>query len=327
MQVHNILAIKGTNVITIRPDQTVREAVGRLAEYNVGALVVADSDLHCIGILSERDIVRRAAVDEDVFSLPVSDVMTTAVIVADMHHDLRPVAHTMLEKRIRHLPIVEEGRIIGIISIGDVLKAQRDQFQGKIETITLQLLEEENAPQKIYGHAVSAGEESRAPSKQGDVALLQDPVAQQLLQVKGPAHLAYTWRDGTPRVIPMGFHWNGEELVMASVADAPKTKVLTTGSKVAVSIEHDYAASKILLVRGTVRADTVEGIAPEYAAMIRRTMSEQDAAALLEEAARLYRRMARFFIRPEWVGILDFETRLPSAVERAMERAAHRHTD
>ena len=157
-------------------------------------------------------------------------------------------------------------------------------------------------------------------TKQGDVGLLQEPLAQELLQSKGPAHLAYNWRDGTPRVVPIGFHWNGEELVMATAVDAPKTKVLTNGSKVAVSIDRDFSASKILLIRGTVRADTVEGIAAEYTAMIHRTMSEEDAEALLKEAARLYRRMTRFFIHPDWVGILDFETRLPSAVERAIER-------
>ena len=109
---------------------------------------------------------------------------------------------------------------------------------------------------------------------------------------------------------------------MATTADAPKTKVLTNGSKVAVSIDRDFAASQILLIRGTVRADTVEGIAPEYAAMIRRTMSEEDAEALLKEAARLYPRMTRIFIHPDWVGILDFETRLPSAVERAIKRTS-----
>jgi Pyridoxamine 5'-phosphate oxidase len=158
------------------------------------------------------------------------------------------------------------------------------------------------------------------PTSQGDVGLLQDPVAQQLLQAKGPAHLAYNWRDGTPRVVPIGFHWNGEELVMATATDAPKTKVLTNGSKVAVSIDRDFAASKILLIRGTVRVDTVEGIAPEYTAMIYRTMSKQDAEALLKEAAPLYPRMTRIFIHPDWVGLLDFETRLPSAVERAIER-------
>ena len=112
------------------------------------------------------------------------------------------------------------------------------------------------------------------PTKQGDVGLLQDPVAQQLLQSKSPAHLAYTWRDGTPRVVPIGFHWNGEELVLATATDAPKTKVLTNGSKLAVSIDRDSRPAKVLLIRGTVRVDTVEGIAPEYAAMIRRTMSE-----------------------------------------------------
>ena len=160
------------------------------------------------------------------------------------------------------------------------------------------------------------------PSKQGDVGLLQDPVAQQLLQVKGPAHLAYNWHDGTPRVVPIGFHWNGKEIVLATATDAPKTRVLTDGSKVAVSIDLDFSASKTLLIRGTVRTDTVEGIAPEYAAMIRRTMSEEDAEALLKEAARLYPRMTRIFIHPDWVGLLDFETRLPSAVERALKRTS-----
>jgi len=158
------------------------------------------------------------------------------------------------------------------------------------------------------------------PTSQGDVGLLQDPVAQQLLQAKGPAHLAYNWRDGTPRVVPIGFHWNGEEIVMATAVDAPKTKVLTNDSKVAVSINRDFSVSKTLPTRGTVRVDTVEGIAPEYTAMIHRTMSQEDAEALLKEAARLCPRMTLIFIHPDWVGILDFETRLPSAVERAIER-------
>ncbi|QBD83580.1 pyridoxamine 5'-phosphate oxidase [Ktedonosporobacter rubrisoli] len=165
------------------------------------------------------------------------------------------------------------------------------------------------------------------PSKQGDVSLLLEPVAQQLLQIKGPAHLAYNWRDGTPRVIPMGFHWNGQEIVMASEAHSPKTKVLTTGAKVAVSIGQDFAASKLLLIRGTVRADTVDGIAPEYTTLIHRMMSQEDAEALLKEAARIYRQMARFFIHPDWVGLLDFETRSPSSVERAAKRAGNQHED
>src|SRR5579863_431812 len=122
--------------------------------------------------------------------------------------------------------------------------------------------------------SIEENKEPAVPTRQGDVGLLREPVAQQLLQSKGPAHLAYTWRDGTPRVVPIGFHWNGQEIVMATAVDAPKTKVLTTGSKVAVSIERDFLASKLLLIRGTVRVDTVEGIAPEYTAMIHRTMSQ-----------------------------------------------------
>jgi hypothetical protein len=159
------------------------------------------------------------------------------------------------------------------------------------------------------------------PTKQGDVGLLRDPVAQQLLQSTSPAHLAYTWRDGTPRVVPIGFHWNGVEIVLATALDAPKTKVLQTGSKVALTIDSNARSPKVLLIRGTVRIDTVEGIAPEYAAMIRRTMGEEDGQALLAQAAPLYPRMTRIFIHPDWVGLLDFETRLPSAVERAIARA------
>jgi hypothetical protein len=156
--------------------------------------------------------------------------------------------------------------------------------------------------------------------KQGDVGLLQEPLAQELLQSKGPAHLAYNWRDGTPRVIPIGFHWNGKELVMATATNAPKTKVLTDGVKVAVTIDQDFTASKMLLIRGTVHVDVVDGLAPEFTAMMYRTMSKEDAEASLKGSAALYPRMTRIFIHPDWVGILDFETRLPSAIEHAIER-------
>ena len=158
-------------------------------------------------------------------------------------------------------------------------------------------------------------------TKQGDVGLLRDPVAQQLLQSKFPAYLAYTWRDGTPRVVPIGFHWNGAEIVLATATDAPKTKVLKNGSKVALTIDSNSMPPKVLLIRGTVRIDTVEGIAPEYAAMLRRTLGEDGGLAVLAQAAPLYPRMTRIFIHPDWVGLLDFETRLPGAVERAIARA------
>lgn len=156
-------------------------------------------------------------------------------------------------------------------------------------------------------------------TKQGDVGLLHNPIAQHLLQSASAAHLAYLWRDGTPRVVPIGFHWNGQEIVLATPTDAPKTKVLTNGSHVAVSIDEDSSPPKVLLIRGTVSINRVEGIAPEFAAMIRRTMSQEDAQAYLARAARLYPHMVRICVHPDWVGILDFETRLPSSLEHAIE--------
>ncbi len=156
------------------------------------------------------------------------------------------------------------------------------------------------------------------PTRQGDLELLNDPVAQRLLQSRIPARFAYNWHDGTPRVIPIGFHWNGTEFVLGSPPDAPKMQALQDGAKVALTIDSDTMPYDVLLVRGTVRTDTVEGIAPEYAAMTKRVFGEEAGQAWLDNMQPLCPRMARIFIQPEWVGILDFQTRFPSALERAM---------
>ena len=155
-------------------------------------------------------------------------------------------------------------------------------------------------------------------SPQGDIALLREPVAQQLLQSKLPARLAYNWRDGTPRVVPIGFHWNGNEIVLGTPPDAPKMKVMQDGSKVALTIDTDTMPHQVLLIRGTVRTDTVEGIAPEYAAMTLRVFGEEAGNAWLEQLRPICPHMARIFITPTWVGLLDFLSRFPSALERAM---------
>ncbi len=158
-------------------------------------------------------------------------------------------------------------------------------------------------------------------TKQGSLALLDDPVAQQLLQSTAPARLAYTWRDGTPRVVPIWFHWNGQEVVLGGPPDAPKMKVLRDGAKVALTIDSDRMPYKVLLIRGTVRLDSVEGVSPEYVASARRVLGEEGGKAWVAQVGPMLPRMARIFIRPEWVGVLDFETRFPSAIERAMARA------
>jgi hypothetical protein len=159
------------------------------------------------------------------------------------------------------------------------------------------------------------------PTKQGDVGLLEDPVAQRMLQSTVPARFAYNWTDGTPRVVPIGFHWNGSEIVLGTPEDAPKMKALHDGDAVALTIDSDTMPYKVLLVRGTVHLDVVDGIAPEYEAMSRRVMGEAGAREWLAQLQPLSPRMGRVFIKPTWVGILDFESRFPSALERAMEQA------
>lgn len=140
MNVAAILAKKGRGVMTIRPDQAIREGVALLAKHKIGALVVVDQTDQVIGILSERDITRALAKDEQIFSQPVSTLMTFNPITGVPQDDLFVVANTMTERRFRHLPIVDKGRLIGIVSIGDVVKAQRDQYSGEIDTLHEQIL-------------------------------------------------------------------------------------------------------------------------------------------------------------------------------------------
>jgi hypothetical protein len=163
--------------------------------------------------------------------------------------------------------------------------------------------------------------EGTMATQQGSLALLDDPVAQLLLRSTLPARLAYNWSDGTPRLVPIGFHWNGKEIVLAGPPDAPKMKVLRDGDKVALTIDSDSMPYKVLMIRGAIHMDTVDGVAPEYAAMSRRVMGEEQGQTWVGQVGAMFPRMSRIFVTPEWVGILDFETRFPSAIEHAMERA------
>ena len=140
MSIAHLLAGKGRGVVTIQPEDSIRQALGLLAQHNIGALIVVDSRQQPVGILSERDIVREAARNEGVFAQAVSALMTRDVVIGGPQDDLHSVAHTMIERRIRHLPVMDSGTLVGIVSIGDVVKAQRDQYQGEVETMQTQLL-------------------------------------------------------------------------------------------------------------------------------------------------------------------------------------------
>jgi len=159
-------------------------------------------------------------------------------------------------------------------------------------------------------------------TKQGGLDLLNDPVAQKLLQSTIPARLAYNWIDGTPRVVPIGFHWTGSEIVLGTPPDAPKMKALKENSKVALTIDSDGMPYKVLSIRGSCSLKLMDGIVPEYELMCVRVMGQEGANQWLAQLRPIAPQMVRIGITPEWAGILDFETRFPSAVENAIARAS-----
>jgi hypothetical protein len=165
---------------------------------------------------------------------------------------------------------------------------------------------------------VRGGKERAMPTKQGDVSLLQEPVAQALLQSTIPARLAYVWHDGTPRVIPIWFHWNGKEIVLGSPLTAPKMRVLHNNAQVALTIDSTVWPYKVLLIRGSIQIETVDGVPAEFGACAHRYFGVEQGEAFLEQYSRWFPQSARISIRPEWVGIIDFEDRWTSAIEGAM---------
>jgi len=151
---------------------------------------------------------------------------------------------------------------------------------------------------------------------QGDLSLLNHPASQDLLHSKIPARLAYVWTDGTPRVIPIWFHWNGREFVMATPPKAPKLKALARNPKVSLTIDDNTFPHKVLLVRGTARTEPVNGIVPEYAIAADRYFGPEQGQAWVKNLSTMISSMVRITITPEWVALLDFQTRFPSALSK-----------
>jgi CBS domain-containing protein len=130
MKIREVIAGKAIqDVITIGPDATVRELLALLAEHNIGAAVVSADGNRVDGIVSERDIVRRLNVDDAGLDDTVSQIMTAQVRICQASSSLDEVRKTMTEGRFRHLPVCDDDQLVGVISIGDVVKAYIDQVE------------------------------------------------------------------------------------------------------------------------------------------------------------------------------------------------------
>ncbi len=123
MIIANILKVKGRSVTTARPDDTVQEIADRLAQKKIGAIVIVGGGGSVTGIISERDLIRVIALrGGDALSMPVSEVMTREVVVCNEATSIDDIMEMMTNGRFRHLPVVEESGLVGIVSIGDIVK-------------------------------------------------------------------------------------------------------------------------------------------------------------------------------------------------------------
>jgi hypothetical protein len=150
--------------------------------------------------------------------------------------------------------------------------------------------------------------------------ILNRPISQELL-ARDITRLAYVARDGTPRTIPIGFTWNGTQVVMCTSKNAPKLAALRQNPAVALTIDTEVHPPKILLIRGRAELDVVEGIPDEYLQMNGSyVMTPEQRVEWEAEVRSLYDGMVRIVVTPTWAKLIDFETTLPSAVEELIQQ-------
>lgn len=130
MDVASILRIKGSAVATMPPEASIADIVAKLKEEKVGALVVSEDGIKVNGIISERDVVRGLADDgHDLLDKPAKDLMTAEVLTCTPGDTTGDLMAVMTERRIRHIPVMEDGALCGIVSIGDVVKDRLDEIE------------------------------------------------------------------------------------------------------------------------------------------------------------------------------------------------------
>ncbi len=158
------------------------------------------------------------------------------------------------------------------------------------------------------------------PSEVAEV--LKKPISQQMLD-RDLARLAYVAKDGTPRVVPIGFTWNGSEVVMCTSTNAPKLASLRRNPAVALTIDTEVHPPRILLIRGEAVLDEVEGIPDEYLETSGTyEMTPEQRVEWEAEVRSLYDSMVRIVVTPTWAKLIDFDETLPTAVEELLRRRA-----
>jgi hypothetical protein len=146
---------------------------------------------------------------------------------------------------------------------------------------------------------------------------LSQPGAQQLLRHGRLARLAYTGPDGFPRAVPIGFHWDGERVVMCTAVIAPKVTALAAHPNVALTIDTDNAEA--LLIRGAAETEIVEGVPPEYLAAAAKTMDPAELQAFEANVRGVYKQMARIAVTPGWARFYDFGAgRVPAFLHKLL---------
>ena len=137
MRISDLLRRKGSLVVTVKPEQSVTDLLELLAEHKVGALVVSADGTTLDGIVSERDVVRRLhEFGPELLQSPVRDIMTAQVHVCPPDTELDELMRVMTTGRFRHVPVMDAGRLVGIISIGDVVKHRIDELQSERDQLT-----------------------------------------------------------------------------------------------------------------------------------------------------------------------------------------------
>ncbi|PQA88920.1 CBS domain-containing protein [Hyphococcus luteus] len=130
MKVEQILRLKGTDIFAVRPDDSIAEAVGVLNDKNIGAVVVRDGDGGVVGILSERDVVRRLGKHgANAMTMRVSECMTEDLHTCEAETSVDELMTMMTERRVRHLPVTNGGHVVGVVSIGDVVKRKIEEAE------------------------------------------------------------------------------------------------------------------------------------------------------------------------------------------------------